>query len=61
MLLQHRDLRKWRAFLKRSAGGPGCQVLEYLVGKLGEDLPPLMARRWMIGMGVGVIVVMWIS
>ena len=48
MLLQHRDLRKWRACLLEALVGR-CQ--EYLVGKLGEGFPPLLAR---MGMGVGV-------
>jgi len=32
-----------------SAGGPGWQVLKYLVGKLGEGFPPLPVRIWMNG------------
>jgi len=36
-----------------SAGGPAwlAGVSEYLVGKLGQGLPPLLARRWMNGDG----------
>jgi len=34
-----------------SAGGPVWQVLTYLVGKLGEGFPPLLARVWMNGDG----------
>jgi len=43
-----RDLRKWRAFLRKALVG---WCLEYLVGKLGEGFPPLLARRWMNGDG----------
>jgi len=48
VLLQHRGLRKWRAFLLEALVGR-CRV--YLIVKLGEGLPPLLARRWMGGDG----------
>ena len=51
VLLQHRELRKCRTFLPEALVD---RSLEYLVGKLGEGVPPLPARKRRMGMGVGV-------
>jgi hypothetical protein len=34
-----------------SAGGLGWQFFGYLIGKLREGFPSLLARRWMSGYG----------
>jgi hypothetical protein len=57
VLLQYRDLRKWRSFLLKALVG---RCSEYLVGKPGKGFPPLLARICMNEWGWA-SVLMWKS
>ena len=44
MLLQHRDLRKWRAVMLEALVGRCSEYLVGKVGQMGEGFLPLLAK-----------------